>query len=63
MAATTQNQSKDAKMLRFPRPLKGGGKNRGKAQEKKRLPALTSADIEDFFTNADAMNKNRKIAA
>ncbi len=63
MAATTQNQSKDAKTLRFPHPLKGGGKNGSKAQEKKRLPALSSEDIEDFFTNADAKNKNWKIAA
>jgi hypothetical protein len=58
MAATAQNQ-KEERILRFPKPLKGIAK-RGR---KKRLPELTSTDIEDFFENADTKGKIKRLAA
>jgi hypothetical protein len=58
MAATTQDQ-KGTKVIRFPKPLKGIA-NRDR---NKRLPSLTSADVENFFSNADAKGKSKKLAA
>ncbi|MEC7760422.1 MAG: hypothetical protein VX874_00760 [Pseudomonadota bacterium] len=58
MAATAQNQ-KDEKLLRFPKPVKGIRKS----DRKKRLPELTSTDIEDFFSNADSKGKIKRFAA
>lgn len=59
MAATTQNQQEDRKVIRLPLPIRGIAKRDGQ----KRLPALTSADVEDFFSHADARNQIRRIAA
>lgn len=58
MAATAQTK-KDKRVVRFPKPLKGIA-NRDR---KKRLPELTSTDIEDFFDNADTKGKIKRLAA
>ena len=59
MAATTQNQTKSAKIIPFPRPVKG----RAAPDQNKRLPDITSADIEDFFAHADARTMKTRRAA
>lgn len=58
MAATAQNQ-KDEKVVRFPKPFKGIASR----DRKKRLPELSSTDIEDFFSNADSKGTIKRLAA
>lgn len=59
MAATTQNQGQNANVIEFPKPVQGTGAFKGR----KRLPDLTSADIDTMFDHADQQDQNTKIAA
>lgn len=61
MAATTHDRKDDkaVRIVRFPKPLLGIAK-RGR---KKRLPALSSDDIEDIFSSADTRERKKGIAA
>ncbi|MGR3365217.1 MAG: hypothetical protein ACU0CY_13680 [Maritimibacter harenae] len=58
MAATTLTR-KGETVVRFLKPLKGIA-NRDR---NKRLPELSSEDIEVFFLNADSKTKTKKHAA
>ncbi|MBV7377388.1 hypothetical protein [Maritimibacter dapengensis] len=59
MAATTPKNQKDVNVLR---PSRASADTR-RIKSRKRLPTLTSDEIEEFFKSADARNKNWRLAA